>query len=160
MSPKITPNAPRFHTLLQKMEGRPVFIIRRLEWEKLQIEEGKLVALNIADLALFPFSLLSTNEDYLGTIATKNNNKIKITLYRFDSKDEPTPINVDFYSVWESIPPNYNIDEMITMGDTDNDQNFQDYLTEHVFLVKENVVEGHWLTQLPKEIAVLLEQAV
>ncbi len=158
MSPRIAPNAPRFHSLLQKREGKTVFIIKRSEWERLKIEEGKLTFLNTNSLALFPFSPILMSDEYLGTVATRDSEKIKITLYRLDPKDEPTPVNVDSYTIWESIPPKHDIREMIITGDTDYNQNFQDYLTNFIFLVKDSIGDGHWLQELPEEVAILLEK--
>jgi len=135
-----------------------VFIIRRSEWEKLKIEERKLIPLDINDLELFPFSPILTSDEYLGTIASRDGDRVRIALYRLDPKDDPTPINVDFYTVWESLPPKYDIPEMVISGSTSNDQNFQSYLGDHVFLVKEEITDGHWLEKLPTEIAILLER--
>lgn len=158
MSPKIKPNAPRFHTLFEKRLGKPVFIIRRLDWEELKIKEGELVLLDTSDLSLLPIAPASSNPNYLCTVAKRLSKKVRISLYRLDSKDEPTPINVDNYTVWEELPSDLDVKEMVATGDTDYNSNLEHYLYNHVFLIKEDDAEGHWLDELPSEVAILLDQ--
>ena len=157
MCPKLTPNAPRFHTLLQKYVGKPIFIVNRSDWEMLKVDDGTFKLIEVNDLSFFPFAPISSMEEYLGTVARKSGDSVKISVYRLDPKDEPTPINVDTYTVWERLPQQYDVDQMILYASTSNDPNFEKYLSEHIFLVKDNETEGHWLEKLPDEIAILIE---
>ena len=44
---------------------------------------------------------------------------------------------------------------MIVTGDTDNDINFSHYTNDHVFLIKEEPGDDHWLKELPREVYAL-----
>lgn len=160
MSISVSPNAPRFHTLWQHIEKKKrIFAIRKNDWNSLNIThetEEKLVKLNLEQFQPLPISELIADSDVIGGTAFATSSKVIIKIYRRDPKDDPTPINVDTYTVWMGLPTYLNVSDMIIAGSTDNDDNFKHYANDHVFLVKENPSDDHWLEELPREVYVLL----
>ena len=41
---------------------------------------------------------------------------------------------------------------MIQSADTDFDENFRKYESDHVFIIKEDPDDDHWLAGLPREV--------
>lgn len=160
MGISVSPNAPRFHTLWQHIEKKKrIFAIRKSDWNSLNISNGteeKLVKLSLEQFQPLPISELIADSDIIGGTAFATSSKVTIKIYRNDPKDEPTPINVDTYTVWMGLPIYLNIPEMIIAGSTDNDDNFRHYANDHVFLVKEKPSDDHWLEELPREVYAVL----
>jgi hypothetical protein len=158
MNMAFTPNAPRFHTLWQHTERKRIFAFRKEDWYSLNIADNaseKLVKLDLAQIQSLPFGDVLSDSDVIGSTAFAGHTKITLQIYRNDPKDEK-PINVDKYTVWIGLPTYLNILEMIEVGSTDNDDNFSHYANDHVFLVKEEPGDDHWLKELPREVYALL----
>jgi len=160
MSISVFPNAPRFHTLWQHIEKKKrIFAIKKNDWDSLNITYGreeKLVKLSLEQFQPLPISELISESDIIGGTAFATSSKVVIKIYRMDPKDDPTPINVDTYTVWMGLPSYLNVPEMIIVGSTDDDDNFRHYANDHVFLVKEKPSNDHWLEELPKEVYAVL----
>ena len=106
-----------------------------------------------------PISHVASIPDFMAATAKKTIEKIEISVYRFDSEDNPTPINADTYAVWEGLPPQLNVTEMIQASSTEANPNFKRYSTDYVFIVKEESGLDHWLPDLPTEVRFLLKKA-
>jgi hypothetical protein len=162
MNISVSPKAPRFHTLWQHIEKKKrIFAIRRDHWDSLNISgstDEKLVKLDLEQFQPLPISDLFTDSDMIGGTAFATSSTVTIKIYRRDPKDEPTPINVDTYTVWIGLPSYLNRPQMIVSADTDDDANFSHYANDHVFLVKEKPGDDHWLKELPREVYALLSR--
>lgn len=160
MSLSVSPNAPRFHTLWQHIEGdKRIFAIRRPDWDSLQIagsSNEKLVKLELEQFEPLPIHRVMVGTDLIGYTAIATSSKVTIKIYRRDPKDEPTPINVDTYTVWKGLPSYLDVPKLIITGDTDANENFWHYANDHVFLVKEKPGDDHWLKELPSEVYAVL----
>jgi hypothetical protein len=155
----IKPNAPRFHTLWQHNAKKRIFILKREDWDALQITKktsNQLVKLALEQISILPLGDLVLESDVLASTAKVNGQKVTITIYRNDPEDDPTPVNVDTYSVWIGLPSYLNVQQMIEAATTDNDDNFSHYANNRVFLIKENPGNDHWLEELPREVYGLL----
>jgi hypothetical protein len=160
MGISVTPNAPRFHTLWQHMENKKrIFAIKKDDWDSLNVFEGQddtLVKLDLEQFQPLPISGIAMGSDLIGCTACATTSKVILKIYRRDPRDEPTPINVDTYTIWEGLPTYLRIPEMIVASSTACDNNFLNYAEDHVFLVKEEPCDDHWLEELPKEVYALL----
>ncbi len=160
MNLSVSPNAPRFHTLWQHIENnRRIFAIRREDWDSLNIAgnaKETLVKLELEQFKPLPINRIITGSDLIGYTALATDSKVTIKIYRRDPKDDPTPINVDTYTIWKGLPTYLDIPQMIVTGDTDSDANFWHYANDHVFLVKEEPDDDHWLAELPGEVYAVL----
>jgi hypothetical protein len=160
MNLSVTPNAPRFHALWQHTTRKRIFAIKREDWNALQVTPGtknQLVKLNLEQISSLPLGSLVDEGDLLTSTAIDSGKKVIIKIYRNDPKDDPTPVNVDTYTVWIGLPSlQLNIPQMIVSASTAADENFSHYALDHVFLVKEKPGKDHWLKDLPSEVYVLL----
>jgi hypothetical protein len=151
----VSPNAPRFHTLWEHNERRRIFAIKRGDWESLNLfsaHEEQLILLDLSQIQPLPLGSLLEKSRVIRGAASISSSKVTIKIYRNDPKDEPTPINVDTYTVWFGLPPYLDVPRMIIAGDTTNNANFNHYANDHVFFVKENPQADHWLEELPKDV--------
>lgn len=157
--PKIQPNAPRFQSLLERYEDRQILLMKRRDWEAIRANGGGIVSIKRDDLEAFPFYSHFLKPKIVGANIHKTAGVFKIKIYRYDATDAPTPYNVDEYEVWEEIPPIYNIGQMVVAASTDNDENFSNYLQDHVFLRKRRPeeIENHWLPELPLDVELYFE---
>jgi hypothetical protein len=153
------PNAPRFHALLERYEGGQVLLMKRSDWEMIKATGGGIINIGKEDLGILPFFSPSLKPKIVAAKAEKPGEVYKITIYRYDKQDEPTPYNVDQYEVWEVIPPRYDVGQMISLASTDSNVNFENYLSNHVFLRKVKVenIENHWLSELPPDVELYFE---
>src|SRR5882672_4076155 len=93
--------APRFWVHFQRLEGRPMFLMLRSQWEAVKALTGQRVPIEISRT---PMARLATEAELAAAVAErKSDYEAMITVYRRDPKD-PVPINVDRYLVWERIP--------------------------------------------------------
>jgi hypothetical protein len=159
MNKRLEPNAPRFHTLWEHREGRRIFIMRKDDWDSLDIRKGTPVLLDFEENDIFAFGSISNQPDFLAAIASRTDEEVSIAIYRKDPKDDPYLVNLDRYTVWESFPPQIYVqrNEMIQTADTNADDNFMHYEEDHVFMVKEDASEDHWLRELPSTVIALFQ---
>ena len=159
MTGKLHPNAPRFHTLWENREGRRIFIMKKEQWEEIKVNQGNLFRLDLEEVSKFPMGGVATRPGFLTAVASSTGEEVQMTIYREDPKDFPTPVNVDKYKIWESFPPQIltSRTEMIHTADTNADINFDVYEKDHIFIVKEDAGEGHWLSELPSSVVALVE---
>jgi len=82
----------------------------------------------------------------------------RIEIYRADAKDEPTPVNVDTYSVVEDAAAQWDLPTLFNVLSTEDNQNMRSYLQENVFLIKEDPGPGHWLPELPGPVLTIVQK--
>ena len=159
MKKRLEPNAPRFHTLWESRENRRIFIMKKEEWESVKSSEGTPVLLDLEEIRTLPFGGISNHPGYLGAVATNTGEEVSIAIYREDPVDDPYPINVDRYTIWESFPSQILEDrtEMIQTADTNANGNFLEYEEKHVFIVKDDAGDDHWLKNLPSSVVALID---
>ncbi len=146
-------SAPRFWAYFQGVEGRPMFLMLRSQWEALKALAGQRVPIEISRT---PMARLATETDLAAAVAErKSDYEATITVYRHDPKD-PMPINVDRYLVWERVPDHRDFFAMVNTASTSDNANMRGFLADHVFLVKEKPGPDHWLPDLPVEIVAIV----
>lgn len=155
MTTWLKPNAPRFHALLERREGRPIFMMARPSWESLKLVGETPVLLTTEQLSDTP---LARPLSFLLGTARRTNERVEMSIFRADSEDAPSPINVDTYEVWEQLPARIDVPGMVNAASTGTNANFGRYLGEHVFLAKEEPGTGHHLPALPDEVVALLKR--
>jgi hypothetical protein len=148
--------ASRFHAYLEHIEDRSVFTFPRLEWDKLKLHEGNAVPI---DVDRTPMSRVASSASVIAAVAAKfSTGDAQIHVYRRDPQDAPTPVNLDKYTVWEQLPTHLNYKQMVAAASTDDDQNLRDYLSDNVFLVKDEAGPDHWLPCLPASVMAIFAQ--
>jgi len=105
-----------------------------------------------------PLGQVATHNSFVAGMAKREGDtRVRVSVFRNDPADDPTPINVDEYLVFERFPSELDVWGMIQAATTDPGPNFQRYRDDHVFLVKEHPGDNHWLMVLPEEVRLLLE---
>ncbi len=155
MAPRLKPNAPRFHAVLERREGKRILIMMRSDWEAFAKAASEPVLLTTSDLSGTPFSDVPT---LLVAASRPTGEHVQLSIYRADLGDMPHPINVDTYQVWEQLPSHINIPALVSAATTSLDDNFASYLNRHVFLVQESAADDHHRPDLPGEVLVLLKR--
>jgi hypothetical protein len=132
-------------------------LMSRRDWEQLsQLREGDIAEI---DLSTTPVAALLQDARVEAVVALRESStEVVVEVYRKDSKDWPTPINVDRYRVWERLPRHLDYAEMVNIASTEDNRNMRGFLEDHVFLVKDLVTQGHWLHDLPPRIKAVVSR--
>jgi hypothetical protein len=152
---RVRPNAPRFHAVLERREGRRILIMMRSDWEQLRVLEGEPVLLTTGELGSTP---LANIPSLLFGVLQRTDERVQLTIYRADLSDMPNPINVDTYEVWEQLPSRINIPALVSAATTSSDDNFNAYLSRHVFLMSRPQGDDHHRADIPDQAVVLLKR--
>jgi hypothetical protein len=151
----IKPNAPRFHALLERREGRSIFMLRRLTWEALDLAAGTHVLLTLEDLGDTPLIRAPT---FLFGTARRTDQRVQLSIFRADLGDAPEVINIDTYDVWYDIRTRVNVGNLVSAASTSTGPNLDSYLDGHVFLVAQRPDDGHRRVEFPDEVVALLKK--
>ncbi len=139
-----TYHAPRFLAYLTRIEGRSVLTMSRGEWQRLKLQEDKPVLISVSQT---PMSDVGRNASVVATVAQKfSSATARISIYRHDPKDVPTPYNVDNYLVWEELLIHHSYEDIVSAASTQDDPNLRGFLRENVLIVKEDHGKDHWLS--------------
>lgn len=142
--------APRFHALWTSIHGRSVLVMPRSDWDAASVRFGSPVSLDVAQT---PLAAVARQAVVLAAVAQQvSETMAEVAIFREDPKD-PLPINQDKYSVWLDIPSHPNFAQMVTRASTEDNANLRQYLSENVFLVKQDHRGDHWLSTLPATVA-------
>jgi hypothetical protein len=149
--------APRIEAYVKKLEGRTVLEMKRNDWKRLNIDSTAPVRLNVRDT---PMASVAQTSSLLACTAHRMASGLPIVnIYRDDPKDASTPINKDTYSVIEDITQRSDFGDIVRAASTQDDPNLRQYLSERVYLVKQNPGTDHWLPVLPDDVSILISSA-
>jgi hypothetical protein len=154
VKPWIQPNAPRFHAVLERREGRRILMLSRHTWTEWQIQPVQPVLLTTTDLEETP---LATAPSFLLATARRSACRAEVSIYRADLSDTPNLINVDTYEVWEHLRSRVNVTSIVNAASTSTGTNLDRYLDDHVFLASEQPGADHHVPALPGEVVALLK---
>ena len=85
MRKRLEPNAPRFHALWQHSEGRTILIMRRSDWDSLNVgvdKVDKMVVLSKEVVSEMPFGGVAFHPAFEAAVALKDLERVKISIYR------------------------------------------------------------------------------
>jgi hypothetical protein len=138
---------PRFLAYLEHVEDRSVFTMPRQDWINFGTYEGSPVQIDVTHT---PIGGVAQSASVVAAFAIQLSASVnQIHIYRYDPKDAPTPYNLDTYSVWENLTTHRDYPRILQAASVDDDGNLQSFLSEHVFIVKEQRGNDHWLPALP-----------
>lgn len=81
------------------------------------------------------------------------------TSLRFDSSDEPTPYNIDRYTVYVDMPSHQSFGEIVTHGSRSDNANLRQYMGQRVFIVKQDPGPDHWMAEPPSSATTLFKSS-
>lgn len=151
-----TPQAPRFHAYLERVENRSVLIMPRAEWAQIRPMEGTPVPVDITDT---PMAAVAQRASVVATVAVQFSSSPEIHIYRYDQRDAPTPYNLDRYSVWENLPSSRSYEQIVAAASTNDDENLRSFMRDNVFLVKQSPGPEHWLLALPSSVVAVFNSS-
>ena len=142
------PEAPRFHAYFQHLEGRRVLLMSRQVWEQMKAHHaGGFVEI---DILLTPIASITNKSQFIASVGKRRSDyEAVIEVYRLDPKDDPNPINVDRYLVWEHLPPHRDYLQLVNTASTEDNANMRDFVKHYVYIVQEPPGPDHRLSELP-----------
>ena len=147
-------DAPRLRAFLRRYEGGSVIAMQRSDWSGLGVTSDQTV---VIDLTQTPLKGVPSDASVVAAVARRYSAATgEVVIYRYDRKDEPTPINEDRYDVWLDLGSNTSYRNIVQAASTDDNENMRSYLDETVFLVKQEPGPEHWLPELPATVKVIL----
>jgi hypothetical protein len=146
--------APRFHALFTHLERRQVLLMPRKDWAEISnFTEGQIVEI---DIKKTPLARIATT-DLKAVIGERlSESEVILEVYRNDPHDAPTTVNVDRYKVWERLPSHRDYLGMVNLASTEDNANMRGFIKDYVFLVKDEVTDGHWLSEFPPHVLAII----
>ena len=150
-------DAPRFRLWWGRVERTSVLTMPRQEWTTLVGSMGAPVAFDVRET---PIGGVAQASSVVATVAHKfDAAKARVSVFRYDEADAPTPINQDEYDVWLDLEKHGQLYDWIVQASTSYDENFRQFASENVFLVKRQPGPEHWLASVPSSITVLVKKS-
>ena len=150
-------DAPRFRLWWGHVEDKSVLQMRRGEWTELVGEFGRPVEI---DISRTPLRGVADASSLVTSVAHRfGPATARVSVFRYDESDMPTPYNQDEYDVWLDLQQHPRLHEMISAASTSDNENFRDFCRGHVFLAKRRAGPDHWLASIPSSITALLKSS-
>jgi hypothetical protein len=148
-------DAPRFRFWWGRVEGTPILTMTKRDWQRVVGTLGKPVAIDVAET---PLSRVAHVSSVVASVAHRFGlATARVSIFRYDEADCPTPYNQDEYDVWVDLAQHPRLNEMVNEASTSLDDNFRMFSLENVFLVKRPPGPEHWLPTIPSSITVLVK---
>jgi hypothetical protein len=143
-------NKDRFQYALEHITDKSVFIVKRIEWERIIDENGEPVKLaNVPQ----PISSLVTMAAQVMTAGSGIYNPSPgIDVVRSDPKDKPYIYNIDHYTVFENIISAPLYQEALKVAQIEETEALNEYIKSHIFVVGPFREDNHWVEEIPKHI--------
>ena len=141
---------PRLQAYLERTQGRSAFATPRSQWDSLPVNSTQVVTI---DVTATPMHGVAHDASVIAVVASQTSTGGgHVLIYRHDPNDEPTPVNVDHYSVWTDLASHPRIQEFVTAASTSLNSNLERYLQENVLWVMEESRGDHWLAAVPSSV--------
>lgn len=138
-----------------RQENTTILPMRRQDWYSVVGSYGTPVSFDVRST---PIGGVAHVSSVLGSVAHEFGlATARVTLYRYDADDAPTPINQDDYDVWTDLSAHPRLLDMINAASTANNENCQTFCREHVFFVKRKSGQDHWHPTIPSSMMVVLQ---
>ena len=145
---------PRLLFYWGRQEDTTVLSMRRQEWYSIVGSLGTPISFDVRST---PMAGVANVSSVLGSVAHEiGPATARVTLYRYDATDAPTPINQDDYDVWTDLSAHPRLPEMIAAASTSNNENFHTFCQENVFFVKRKPGLDHWHPTISSSMMVVL----
>lgn len=88
-------------------------------------------------------------------VAERRGQDLTLSIYRYDAKDAPNPINQDQYRVLTDLRSHPQLQTMIAAASTEYNRNLETFCNQNVFLIKQPPGSEHRLQHLPSSLDLL-----
>jgi hypothetical protein len=102
-------DAPRFRFMFQRIEGTSILTLPRKDWTTFVGTLGMPVLLDVRSTPMAGVTVVSS---VVASVAHQfGSASARVSIFRHDPADEPTPINQDEYDVWTNPFPASEVSE-------------------------------------------------
>jgi len=148
--------APRFLFYWQHQEKTRILRMLRKDWHTVVGSPSAAVAFDVRSTPLA--GVASDSSSLLGAVVHElGPTEARVTLYRHDPADYPTPVNQDDYTLWTDVSGHPQLQPMIAAASTEDNGNFQAFCRENVFFVKRAHGLDHWHSAIPSSMQGVLQ---
>lgn len=137
-----------------RQENTSVLSMRREDWHNVV---GSLGVPICFDVRSTPMASMADVSSVLGSIVHEiGSATARFTVYRYDPKDMPTPINQDDYTVWTDLSAHPKLKGMVEAASTSDNENLKTFCRDHVFFLKQRPGPDHWQATIPSSVTLVL----
>lgn len=151
-------DAQRFRFKFQRIEGTSVLTLPRRDWDTFVGVLGEPVLLEVSST---PMAGITAASSVVATVAHQFGSAgARVSIYRCDPKDDPTPVNHDLYDVWTDLSLHPKFTDMVSAASSPTGvAEVMAYCDEHVFFVKRPPPDrDHWLPTVPASVTALVKE--
>ncbi len=112
------------------------------DWDALSLQMGGPVRL---DVERTPLSGVASEASLVAAVAEQHSSAS-------GEKDEPTPYNIDKYTVWVDLPSHQSFPQVVAAAATEDNENLRQFLRDNVFIVRQDPGQDHWLPEPPTSV--------
>lgn len=135
-------------------ENTSILSMRREDWHSVVGSLGVPVRFDVRST---PMARTADVSSVLGSIVHEiGSATARFSVYRYDAKDMPKPINQDDYIVWTDLSAHPKLKRMIEAAPTSDNENLKTFYRDHVFFVKQKPGLDHWQTTIPSSVTLIL----
>ncbi|MCG2784918.1 MAG: hypothetical protein L6461_07400 [Anaerolineae bacterium] len=140
----------RLQYALEHVTDKSVFIVDRIEWERIVDERGEpIILVNVPA----PISGLVSMAAHVMTAGSGIYNPSPgIDVVRYDPGDEPYIYNIDHYTVLEHFDSASLYQESLKVARIEESEELNEFIQSHVFVVGPYRKDNHWVEEIPKHI--------
>jgi len=143
-------NENRLKYALEHVTDKSVFIVERVEWERIVDESGEPIKL--ANVPLPISGLVSMAAHVMAAGSGICNPSPGIDVVRHDPADKPYIYNIDHYTVMENFASAPLYHEALNVANIEGTEELNEYIQSHVFVVGPFREGNHWVEEIPKNI--------
>lgn len=136
----------------ERAENTSVQPMLRTDWHQVIANRGIPVKFDVRST---PLAGVAGPGNVLAAVAERDGQDLQLSIYRYDVKDAPNPVNQDRYRVVTDLRSLHQLQTMITAASTEHNQNFESFCDRYVFLLKQPPGPSHHLPSLPASLNLL-----
>jgi hypothetical protein len=149
-------DVPRLRFIWEWIERKSVGMMPREDWNAVVGRFGQPVEI---DISRTPVGGVAQASSVVASVAHRfGPSTCEVAIFRFDAKDDPTPINQDKFKVWTNLAMHPQLPNMMRAASISDDTNLRQCLADHVFFMAKDRGADHWLSSVPSSITALLRK--
>ena len=145
-------HAPRLMAWWQRAERASIQQMLREDWNTVIASRSIPVKFDVRST---PLAGLTDSCSVVAAVAERKGKDLTLSIYRYDVKDAPKPINQDQYRVLTDLRSHPQLQTMIAAASTEYNRNLETFCDQNVFLIKQPPGPDHHLPYLPSSLNLL-----
>ena len=144
--------APRLMAWWQRVERAPIQQMRLEDWNSVIANQGIPIKFDVRST---PLAGLTDSCSVVAAVAERKGEDLTLSIYRYDAKDVPNPVNQDQYRVLTDLRSHPQLQTMIAAASTEYNRNLEAFCDQNIFLIKQPPGPDHHLPYLPSSLSLL-----